>query len=49
MREFLRAGHERRVRLPPHRRAGPIPAHRPRLSRRCMVAARSCCRHDGAL
>jgi hypothetical protein len=49
MREFLRAGNERRVRLLPHRRAGPIPAHRLRLSRRCMVAARSCCRHDGAL
>jgi hypothetical protein len=28
MREFLRAGNERRVRLPRHRRAGPIPAHR---------------------
>jgi len=29
MRELLRAGNERRVQLPPHRRAGPIPAHRP--------------------
>ena len=28
--------------------SGPIPAHRPRLSRRCTVAARSCCHHDGA-
>jgi hypothetical protein len=49
MREFLKAGNERRVRLSPHRRAGPIPAHRPRLSRRCTVPARSCCHHDDAL
>jgi hypothetical protein len=36
------AGSARRVRLLPHRRAVPIPAHGPRLSRRCTVAARSC-------
>jgi hypothetical protein len=42
------AGSARRVRLLPHRRAGPVPAHGPRLSRRCTAAARSCCHHDGA-
>src|SRR5205814_10030938 len=36
------AGSARRVRLLPHRRAVPIPAHGPHLSRRCTVAARSC-------
>jgi hypothetical protein len=28
---------------------GPVPAHDPRLSRRCTAAARSCRRHNGAL
>jgi hypothetical protein len=49
MRELPRAGNERRVRLPPHRRAGRSRHTVPRLSRRCTVAARSCCHHDGAL